>query len=155
MKRFLQNAILASVMLLFVLPIQAESDFKLIDLKGVEHRLSNYQGKWVLVNYWATWCPPCFEEVPDLISLYENRPKKDVMVLGVVFDYQDLVEVNDYIDDMVMTYPVALSENVIVQEMSVVNALPTTFIFNPKGELVMTKRGVVSVEYIEKLIGSD
>ncbi len=142
--------------LLTVLPLatMAASDFKLTDLGGVQHRLSNYKGKWVLVNYWATWCPPCFEEVPDLIHLYENRPKHDVMVLGIVFDYETLQEVADYVNDMVMTYPIALSENVTMQELPAISGLPTTFIFNPQGQLVKTKRGVVTVEYIEALIDS-
>lgn len=152
MKRIL--ATLLAVMCCLPIAGTAASDFQITDIGGVEHRLSNYRGKWVLVNYWATWCPPCFEEVPDLIHLYENRPKKDVMVIGVVFDYQDLQEVADYINDMVMSYPVALSENVKVQEMQAVTALPTTFIFNPQGKLVKTKRGVVTVEYMESLINS-
>lgn len=139
---------------IFPFPVQAASDFTLTDIGGVEHRLSNYKGKWVLLNYWATWCPPCFDEVPDLIHLYENRPKRDVMVIGVVFDYQTLQEVADYINDMVMTYPVALGENVTVKELPQVLALPTTFIFDPQGKLVKTKRGVVTVDYIESLINN-
>lgn len=131
---------------------KAASDFKLTDLTGVEHKLSNYKGKWVLVNYWATWCPPCFEEIPDLVHLHENRPQHDVMVIGVVFDYQDLQEVADYMNDMQINYPIALAENVEVTNMQAVNALPTTFIFNPQGQLVKTKRGVVTVESIEKMI---
>lgn len=152
MKRFF--AILLALLTLLPFAGHAASDFKLTDIGGVEHRLSNYKGKWVLVNYWATWCPPCFEEIPDLIHLYENRPKRDVAVIGIVFDYQDLQEVADYINDMVINYPIALSENVTVTELPAVTALPTTFIFNPQGQLVKTKRGVVTVEYMEALIDS-
>lgn len=131
----------------------ATPNFIVKDLAGVEHKLSNYKGKWVLVNYWATWCPPCLEEVPDLINLYENRRKKDVMVIGVVFDYQNLKEVTDYIDDMLITYPIVLSDNAVVSQFKTVTVLPTTFIFNPRGELVKIKHGIVTKQMIEEMAG--
>ena len=134
---------------------QASAQFSLNDLHGVKHNLSNYKGKWVLVNYWATWCPPCLEEVPDLISLYENRRKKDVMVIGVVFDYENLKEVTDYVDDMLMTYPIVLSDNAVTTQFESVSVLPTTFIFNPQGKLIKTKHGIITKQYIEKMIGPD
>ena len=130
-------------------------NFLVKDLNGVQHKLSNYKGKWVLVNYWATWCPPCLEEVPDLINLYENRRKKDVMVIGVVFDYNNVKEVTDYIDDMLMTYPIVLSDNAVTAQFEPVSVLPTTFIFNPQGKLVKIKHGIVTKQYIEKMIGPD
>lgn len=132
-----------------------QANFSVVDLEGIKHELSNYKGKWVLVNYWATWCPPCLEEVPDLIDLYENRNKKDVVVIGVVFDYEDVQEVKDYVDDMLMSYPIVLSDNAVTAQFEDVSVLPTTFIFNPKGELVKIKHGVVTHAYMEKLIGPD
>jgi len=134
---------------------KVSANFSVKDLQGIKHNLSNYKGKWVLVNYWATWCPPCLEEVPDLISLYENRRKKDVMVIGVVFDYQNLKEVTDYIDDMLMSYPIVLSDNAVTSQFESVSVLPTTFIFNPQGKLVKIKHGIITKQYIEKMIGPD
>jgi thiol-disulfide isomerase/thioredoxin len=127
--------------------------FLLKDTAGVKHQLSNYKGKWVLVNYWATWCPPCLEEVPDLVNLYDHRRKKDLMVLGVVFDYKDTKEVADYVDDMLMSYPIVLGDEAVTEQIGSAEVLPTTFIYNPQGELVKIKRGLITKQYIEKIIG--
>ena len=133
--------------------VNGESHFILKDTAGIKHQLVDYKGKWVLVNYWATWCPPCLEEVPDLVNLYDQRNKKDLMVIGVVFDYKNTKEVAQYIDDMLMSYPVVLGNDAIAAEIGSAEVLPTTFIYNPKGELVKIKRGLISKQYIERLIG--
>lgn len=128
------------------------SDFILKDMSGNKHQLSSYKGKWVLVNYWATWCPPCLEEVPDLVNLYDHRKQKDLMVLGVVFDYKDVKEVNEYVDDMLMSYPIVLGDDSVSAQIGSAQVLPTTYIYNPQGRLVKIKRGLITREYIERMI---
>lgn len=135
--------------------IVTSARFQLQDTTGVKHQLSNYKGKWVLVNYWATWCPPCLEEVPDLVNLYDHRKKKDLMVIGVVFDYSSTQEVAKYVDDMLISYPVVLGDDAVTAQIGAVDVLPTTFIYNPKGELVKIKRGLITKQFIEKLIGTN
>ncbi|HSI37642.1 MAG TPA: TlpA disulfide reductase family protein [Methylotenera sp.] len=132
-----------------------KTGFSLKDTAGVKHQLSNYKGKWVLVNYWATWCPPCLEEVPDLVNLYDRRREKDLMVLGVVFDYKDTTEVADYVDDMLMSYPIVLGDEAVTAQIGSAEVLPTTFIYNPQGKLVKIKRGLITKDYIEQIIGLD
>lgn len=127
--------------------------FELKDTSGVKHKLAAYKGKWVLVNYWATWCPPCLEEVPDLVNLYDHRRKKDLMILGVVFDFKSTKEVADYVDDMLMSYPIILGDDEVTAQIGTADVLPTTFIYNPQGELVKIKRGLITKQYIEKIIG--
>jgi thiol-disulfide isomerase/thioredoxin len=129
------------------------SHFLLKDTAGVQHQLSHYKGKWVLVNYWATWCPPCLEEVPDLVNLYDQRKDKDLMVLGVAFDYQDKNEVLQYVDDMLMSYPIVLGDSAVTAQIGSAEVLPTTFIYNPLGQLIKIKRGLISKQYLEKIIG--
>ena len=131
-----------------------QKDFVLIDTAGKKHALSQYKGKWVIVNYWATWCPPCLEEVPDLVALYDSRKNKDVMLLGVVFDYKDTAEVAAYVDDMLMSYPIILGDDEVVKQIGSAEVMPTTFIYNPRGELVKTKRGLVTKAYLENFIAS-
>jgi len=130
----------------------AATNFTLKDMSGNKHQLSSYKGKWVLVNYWATWCPPCLEEVPDLVNLYDQRKQKDLMVLGVVFDYKDVKEVKGYVDDMLMSYPIVLGDDSVTEQIGSSEVLPTTFIYNPQGELVKIKRGLITREYIERMI---
>ena len=130
----------------------AATNFMLKDMSGNKHQLSSYKGKWVLVNYWATWCPPCLEEVPDLVNLYDHRKQKDLMVIGVVFDYKDVKEVNQYVDDMLMSYPIVLGDDSVTAQIGSAEVLPTTFIYNPQGALVKIKRGLITREYIERII---
>lgn len=133
----------------------ADTNFTLKDTAGIQHQLANYKGKWVLVNYWATWCPPCLEEVPDLVNLYDHRKKKDLMVFGVVFDYKSVKDVAEYVDDMLMSYPIVLGDDAVSAQIGSPEILPTTFIYNPKGELVKIKRGLITKQYIEKIIGAE
>lgn len=137
-----------------ILEPQKTSEFTLKDTAGITHRLHNYKGQWVLVNYWATWCPPCLEEVPDLVNLYDKHKNKDLMVLGVVFDYKDTQEVAAYVDDMLMSYPIVLGDDEVVKQIGSAEVMPTTYIYNPKGQLVKIKRGLITKAYIEKLIAS-
>jgi thiol-disulfide isomerase/thioredoxin len=148
---FTLGQLLSANQLVFAEPAAA-TNFVLKDMSGNKHQLSSYKGKWVLVNYWATWCPPCLEEVPDLVNLYDQRKHKDLMVLGVVFDYKDVKEVNEYVDDMLMSYPIVLGDDSVTAQIGSAEVMPTTYIYNPQGALVKIKRGLITREYIERLI---
>jgi thiol-disulfide isomerase/thioredoxin len=132
--------------------VNAANQFMLKDMSGTTHQLSQYQGKWVIVNYWATWCPPCLEEIPDLVNLYDSRKDKDLMVIGVVFDYETTDEITTYVDDMLMSYPIVLGNPEITKQIGPADALPTTYIYNPKGQLIKAKRGIVTRQYLEAIL---
>ena len=153
-KSFLLSLLLVGMLSLHTLSYAA-SNFALTDNAGKKHTLSQYKGKWVIVNYWATWCTPCLEEVPDLVALYDSRKNKDVMVLGVVFDFHSVKEVAEYVDDMLMSYPIILGDDEVTKQIDYAEVLPATFIYNPSGELVKTKYGKVTKQYLEAFIAKE
>ncbi len=132
--------------------VSAEPELALKDMAGKTHHLSDYKGKWLIVNYWATWCIPCQQEVPDLVALYDKRKDKDLMILGVVFEYKDTKEVTKFVDDMLVSYPIVLGNEKITNQIGSAEVLPTTYIFNPEGKLVKTRHGLITKAYIEKLV---
>jgi thiol-disulfide isomerase/thioredoxin len=143
------------IALLLMLPTaQAElsKNEVLKDMEGVEHKLSNYQGKWVLINYWATWCPPCLEEVPDLVALYDAHKAKDLMVIGVVVDYKTEQAVTKFVDDMLISYPIVLGTSKVIRAVGPAEVLPSSYLYNPQGKLVKVKRGLVTKQYVEELM---
>jgi thiol-disulfide isomerase/thioredoxin len=133
------------------LPANASSaDFVLTDSNGRAHRLSDYRGKWLIVNFWATWCPPCLEEIPDLVALKEAR--KDVQVLGVAMEFQDSKQVLQFAEGMFVNYPIILGSNKDADQVGSVPGLPTTFFFNPKGKLVKRHVGKITRKQIDNLM---
>ncbi|MGD8630623.1 MAG: TlpA disulfide reductase family protein [Gammaproteobacteria bacterium] len=148
--------------LLTAVPVAAEPvDFTLEDLDGKPVSLSDFRGKWVIVNYWATWCPPCLEEIPDLVQLYEDN-RDTLVVLGVDFEEVNTEYLREFVDSHFMTYPVVRSEPLPVTPLGPVLGLPTTYIISPEGERLARQEGPVTREAIEaylarkrKILGSN
>jgi thiol-disulfide isomerase/thioredoxin len=127
------------------------ADFKLTDTHGKAHTLSGYKGKWVLVNYWATWCPPCLEEIPDLIDLHENK-KNNLVVIGVATDYRSSKQVTDFAEGLLVTYPIVLGNSKVINQIGPVQGLPTTYLYNPEGKMVAQQVGAITREAVESFI---
>ncbi len=125
--------------------------FELVDSRGKHHKLSQYKGKWVLVNYWATWCPPCLEEIPDLQALHNNA-RNNLVVLGVAMEYQNPNQVLDFAKRLRITYPVILGEGQSTEQIGPVRGLPTTYLFDPAGKQVAYNVGLLTREAVENYI---
>ena len=126
-------------------------EFTLPDLDGKPVSLSDYRGKWVIVNFWATWCPPCLEEIPDFVDLYEEN-RDSIMVLGVNYEEVNEEYLREFVDSHMMSYPVMRMDPLPVTPLGPVLGLPTTYIISPQGERVARQEGPVTRETIEKYI---
>lgn len=136
-------------MAVLLLSFQVQA-FQFQDTAGKIHKLEDYKGRWVLVNFWATWCPPCLKEIPDLIALHENR--KDIMVIGVAMDFGDAQVVMDFVRSMSVTYPIVLGDRRIASQLDEISLLPSTYFFDPQGNPAARQLGIISREDIEKFI---
>ena len=141
---------LAALVLALACSVASAGDFSLTDLDGKTHKLADYKGKWVLVNLWATWCPPCLEEIPDLIALQESH--KNLAVIGVAVDSGSKKEVMAFVDDNLMSYPIVLGDEASIKQLGGAEVLPSTYIYNPQGKLVKTHRGLITRKIVESLI---
>jgi len=129
------------------------ADFRVTDTTGKTHTLSGYKGKWVLVNYWATWCPPCLEEIPDLIALHENK-KNNLVVIGIALDFRSAKQVTDFADGLMVNYPIVLGDSQVVNQIGPVQGLPTTYLYNPEGKMVAQQVGAITRAAVESYITS-
>lgn len=136
-------------MLLIGLVYANTVELELSDVNGKNHKLSDYKGQWVVVNYWATWCPPCLEEIPELVSFQNKYQDKNVTVLGV--NYEDASEqvIKAFISEYQINYPVLLAEPDTFSPLGKIMGLPVTFIISPDGKVVHKKTGSVDAEYLE------
>ena len=141
------------LLLFFASPVFAETpDFALPDLNGKLHHLSDYRGKWVVVNYWATWCPPCLEEIPELEAFHTAHHARDAIVIGVNYEDSDPVELKSFVAENMMTYPILQADLSRQPVFGRLFGLPTSFIVSPEGKLVETKTGTVSKAFLEQII---
>ncbi len=133
-------------------------DFTLVDQYGTIHTLSDYKGKTVFLNFWATWCPPCKREMPHIEDIYKEygSNEEDVIILGVAFpneggekSKQGIIE---FLEDKNYTFPVVFDESSNLSYYYNISVYPTTFIINPEGGIEGYLQGAMRKDDMRSII---
>lgn len=130
----------------------ATENIEFVDLDGKSIHLSDYKGKWVIINLWATWCPPCLVEIPDLVMFQEAHKGKDAVVLGVNYEANDPQKVKNFAESQMINYPVVRFKGKVdgrTTPFGDLKGLPTTYMVTPEGKLVAARVGMVDQKMLE------
>ena len=132
--------------------------FDLKDTVGNPQRLADLKGKWVVVNFWATWCAPCVKEIPDFAAFATAQPSK-VRVVGVALDWDetgkreaDEKKVKAFAKKVGLTYPLVLATEASEKSFGKMKGLPTTIIYDPAGKIAFQKTGSVTQEMLNRVV---
>lgn len=141
--------------------VYASFDITLKSIDDSEHKLSEYigQGQWVVLNIWGTRCPPCREEMPELVRFHDEHQNNDGIVVGIAIDFPSYGyaikdEVIDFADDYLIDFPILLNDSSITEKIGLgrLEGLPTTYLFNPSGEVVGVQVGGITKKILEDFI---
>jgi thiol-disulfide isomerase/thioredoxin len=137
------------------------SAFDLKDAAGQSQRLADLKGKWVIVNFWATWCAPCVKEIPDFAAFAKAQGDK-VRVIGMALDWDetgkreaDERKVKTFAKKVGLTYPLVLGDDKSEKVFGKMKGLPTTIIYDPAGKIVFQKTGTVTPEMLNRVIAGE
>lgn len=122
------------------------------DIRGRTVRLSDYQGKVVLLNFWATWCPPCRAEMPDFIRMQREYRSKGLQVIGITYPPEEIEEVRQFVRKLGVNYPIALGTKEIKTLFDESGTLPVTIIIDRQGNVRDRIEGILLPQEFEQKI---
>ncbi len=144
-----RGALFAALMLAFLTgSLSWAGEWSLKDKEGVRYSLSGLHGKWVLVNFWAPWCPSCIQEMPELISLQQAH--RDLQVIGVAVMYKTRREVLEMVQSQALSYPIVLGNEDTASDFGGMSGMPTSFLYSPTGKLVGRYEGPLPINEVEQ-----
>ncbi len=116
-------------------------EFTLTGPAGAPVRLSDFRGKVLLLNFWATWCPPCVKEMPSMEALYQKFKGRNFVVLAISLDEKGAAAVKPFLRKLKLTFPVALDPDSKVSGIYGARDLPSSFVINGEGQVVAAAKG--------------
>jgi thiol-disulfide isomerase/thioredoxin len=140
----------------FTSVVPAEADYAapallLNDLGGSPHSLADYRGQVVLVNLWATWCPPCVQELPTLNEFYAAYKSNGFLIIGID-DGEELSVVQDFITSKGLTFPIWMDPNYLTESAFVTMNLPSSYVIDRQGQVRLQWVGAISREMLDKYV---
>jgi cytochrome c biogenesis protein CcmG/thiol:disulfide interchange protein DsbE len=127
-------------------------DFSLKSVDGKTIKLSDYKGKVVIVDFWATWCGPCRRGIPDLVSL-QKEFKDDLVIIGISLDAEKTIkDVPGFVKSYSINYPIVYGDEKVIMAYGGIQSIPTAFVVDKKGNVVDRHIGLVSKDtYVNKI----
>jgi thiol-disulfide isomerase/thioredoxin len=126
------------------------AEFALPDLEGKTVRPADFQNKVLIVNFWATWCGPCIVEIPWFIDFQKRYGPKGLQIVGIALDRGGKEDVQPFVEEHKMTYPILLGNGEVVEQFGGLVGLPTTFVVDRDGKYYSMYRGLASRKRLEQ-----
>lgn len=126
-------------------------DFTAVTLRGETVRLSDYKGQVVMLNFWATWCPPCKAEMPDIQAAYQSYKDRGFTVLAIN-NSERSPQIRPFVDAFALTFPIVLDSTSTLQESFAIKGYPTSLFISDVGELYATHTGMLTPEQLDGYI---
>jgi peroxiredoxin len=127
-------------------------NFKLKAADGTTIELQKLKGKVVLVNFWATWCPPCRTEIPGMMKVYDKYKAKGFEIVGISVDNGGWDDVRPWLEKHPVNYPIVVGDGNLAQAYGGIRNIPTTFLVDRKGNIVLKHVGGLTEEEFEKMV---
>lgn len=127
-------------------------DWSLKDLNGATVTSAEYKGKVVLVNFWATWCPPCVAEIPGFIKVQEEYRARGLTILGFSMDEGDPQVVRDFVKNNGINYPILMGNAGVATAFGGVNGIPASFLIDQDGNIALHHTGLLTADALRKAV---